>query len=340
MQWGAFGETMAAFGDTLQQARARKGVTLKEAEQSTRINRQHLSALESEKFEALPPLIYQRGIVRNYAVYLDLDPAKMLALFEEAHGTIAAPAPRGVTGVESMPPVDMPSHWAPNFAIIAFAVVLGAILFAWGYSAYLAPSGDAGTPTVSVPTMTPFANDINLPTEEPVTVTVAPTTQPTATTPAVITTDAATIPGRGDNQRGQAETVPATQAVQPTQEPTQAIVEPTATPTDVAAAGDLAARNQARRETAAASGTPLGGISITAQDTDITITVTVNGTVEFDGVLAAGTSTDLFVGSDFQVTTSSGAATYFTDACGYTFQMGYEAGAGNYAFSADGSCVP
>jgi len=329
---------MAGFGDTLQQARARKGVTLKEAEQSTRINRQHLSALENEQFEALPPLIYQRGIVRNYAVYLDLDPAKMLALFEEAHGTIAAPSPRGVSGVDTVPPIDMPSHWAPNFAIIAFSVVLGAILFAWVYSAYVAPSDDAGTPTVAIPTMTPFSSDIALPTEPPVTITVAPTTQPTATTAANQAIGSATIPGRGDNQRGQDDTAQATQPVATEQAP-QPEVTPTVQPTEEPE-DDLATRNDERQQTASASGTPLGGISITAQGEDITLTVTVDGTVEFDGVLAAGTSTDQFIGSNFQVSTSSGGATLFTDACGNGFQLGFEAGPANYSFPADGSCTP
>ena len=64
---------MSMFGETLRQARAHKRVTVKEAEQATRISRLYLSALEEENFEALPPLIYQRGIVRNYATYLDLD---------------------------------------------------------------------------------------------------------------------------------------------------------------------------------------------------------------------------------------------------------------------------
>jgi len=36
---------MAGFGETLHQARAHLGVTLKEAEQATRINRHHLAAL-------------------------------------------------------------------------------------------------------------------------------------------------------------------------------------------------------------------------------------------------------------------------------------------------------
>ena len=79
---GKFGGAgMAVFGDTLRQARAYKGVTLKEAEQATRINRHHLAALEDENFAVLPPLIYQRGIIRNYANYLELDPGKLLALF-------------------------------------------------------------------------------------------------------------------------------------------------------------------------------------------------------------------------------------------------------------------
>lgn len=344
VRWGAFGESMAGFGDTLQQARAHKGVTLKEAEQSTRINRQHLSALENEKFEALPPLIYQRGIVRNYAVYLDLDPARMLALFEEAHGAFApAPARGRSSAVQAGPPVDMPSHWTPNFAIIAFSVVLGAIVFAWAYSAYMAPSDDAGTPTVAVPTMTPFTGDIALPTDPPVT--IEPTKAATATTAPTTASDSAAIPGRGDNQRGQsqdnqADAPTATQAPA-TEAPTEPIVEPTTPPaTEAPASDDLAARNQERQQSASASGTPLGGITITAQGQDLELTVTVDGTVEFQGVLPAGSTTDQFVGTNFQVSSSSGGSTVFTDACGNAFQISYEAGPASWSFPADGSCPP
>src|SRR5699024_8459805 len=118
--------------------RAHKGVTLREAEQATRINRHHLAALEDETFDALAPLIYQRGIVRNYASWLDLDPGKLITMFEEAHGISATGASSNVAA----PPIDMPSHWVPNFAIIGFAVVLSAIIFAWGYSIYVTPGSD------------------------------------------------------------------------------------------------------------------------------------------------------------------------------------------------------
>lgn len=183
---------MAGFGETLRQARAHKGVTLREAEQATRINRHHLAALEEENFDALPPLIYQRGIVRNYASWLGLDPSKMLSMFEETHGITATGASRGV----APPPIDMPSHWAPNFAIIAFAVVLSAIVFAWGYSIWVTPSEDDPEATVVTTQTTPNVESSDLATQLPDA--PAPPTVPATEAPAPTATseDAATVSGR------------------------------------------------------------------------------------------------------------------------------------------------
>lgn len=171
---------MAGFGETLRQARAVKGVTLREAEQATRINRHHLAALEDETFDALPPLIYQRGIVRNYASYLDLDPGKLITMFEEAHGITAT----GASASVAAPPIDMPSHWAPNFAIIGFAVVLSAIIFAWGYSIWVTPGADdaddpalalVNTPVTEATQITADLPDAPAPPTVPATESPAPT---------------------------------------------------------------------------------------------------------------------------------------------------------------------
>lgn len=188
---------MAGFGETLRQARAHKNVTLREAEQATRINRHHLSALEEENFDALPPLIYQRGIVRNYAAFLDLDPAKMISMFEEAHGITATGAARGVTP----PPIDMPSHWAPNFAIIGFAVVLSAIVFAWGYSIYVTPQSEEPEPTTIALANTPSSQSADLATQLPDTPN-PPTVVPTDTPAPTATSEESTqVSGRQDADR-------------------------------------------------------------------------------------------------------------------------------------------
>ena len=167
---------MSVFGDTLRQARVSKGVTLREAEQATRINRHHLSALEEEDFAVLPPLIYQRGIVRNYSAYLDLDPGKSLAMFEEARGGDSA-----AELVAAVKPLEMPRHWSPNFAIIAFMVVMGAVIFAWVYSISFSQEPVASTVPPAVPTVTPIPDDrlvLPSPTAIP---TATPTSSPTAT---------------------------------------------------------------------------------------------------------------------------------------------------------------
>jgi len=135
---------MGEFGELLRNARAYKGVTLRDAERVTRIHRRYLAALENETFDDLPPLTYARGIVRSYAQYLGLDPVSMLAMFESAHGQRSG----GFRVVPAVKPLPAPTHWAPNFAVIAFMVVMSAVVFAWLYSAYLAPPSSLATPTV------------------------------------------------------------------------------------------------------------------------------------------------------------------------------------------------
>lgn len=188
---------MAEFGETLRQARAHKGVTLREAEQATRINRNHLAALEEENFDALPPLIYQRGIVRSYAAYLGLDPSKLISMFEDAHGITAT----GATGNVTPPPIDMPGHWAPNFAIIGFAVVLSAIVFAWGYSIYVTPPEDDANVAVTAIANTPIADTASIASQLP-DAPAPPTveaTQPPA--PTATTSDTSEVSGRQNADR-------------------------------------------------------------------------------------------------------------------------------------------
>jgi cytoskeletal protein RodZ len=65
-------------GETLQQARERKGVDLYRAERDTKIRLRYLSALEDSAYEDLPPPVYTKGFIRNYAIYLGLDPDELL----------------------------------------------------------------------------------------------------------------------------------------------------------------------------------------------------------------------------------------------------------------------
>ena len=65
-------------GETLQLARERKGVDLYRAERDTKIRLRYLSALEDGAYDELPPPVYTKGFLRNYAIYLGLDPDEIL----------------------------------------------------------------------------------------------------------------------------------------------------------------------------------------------------------------------------------------------------------------------
>ncbi|HEY8599750.1 MAG TPA: RodZ domain-containing protein [Thermomicrobiales bacterium] len=180
---------MSGFGSALRFARENKGVGLDEVERAIRIPRKYLRALEEEDFSALPVGVYSRGIVRNYAQYLHLDPDDAIEYFEEIRGSASG----GFKVVPAVKPMEVPNHWAPNFALIAFVVVISAVLFAWLYSAFFA-GRDTTLPTPTPGLPTPTTIDVSkailalTPTvtaPPPPTATIGP---PTATTPPPIPT--------------------------------------------------------------------------------------------------------------------------------------------------------
>ena len=65
-------------GETLQLARERKGVDLFRAERDTKIRLRYLAALEDGAYEDLPAPVYTKGFLRNYAIYLGLEPEEIL----------------------------------------------------------------------------------------------------------------------------------------------------------------------------------------------------------------------------------------------------------------------
>ena len=64
---------MFEIGNSLRDARLRKGLDFAELEQGTKIRAKYLRALEDENFDVLPAPTYVKGFLRTYADYLGLD---------------------------------------------------------------------------------------------------------------------------------------------------------------------------------------------------------------------------------------------------------------------------
>ncbi len=65
-------------GERLEEARKRKGISLREASEATKIRSDFLGSIEQNKFDFDLPDIYKRGFIKNYARYLKIDPEKAL----------------------------------------------------------------------------------------------------------------------------------------------------------------------------------------------------------------------------------------------------------------------
>jgi cytoskeletal protein RodZ len=72
-------------------ARERKGVDLYRAERDTKIRARYLAALEHGEYGELPGAVYTKGFLRNYALYLGLDPEDVIRQWKRERGDAQVP---------------------------------------------------------------------------------------------------------------------------------------------------------------------------------------------------------------------------------------------------------
>ena len=72
---------MKTVGQILTEARVSKRYSLEQVETATKIRRNFLESIEADEYHKLPSLSYAKGFVKNYAQYLGLDTATVLAFF-------------------------------------------------------------------------------------------------------------------------------------------------------------------------------------------------------------------------------------------------------------------
>jgi cytoskeletal protein RodZ len=119
-----------ALGAMLHAARERKGVDLYRAERDTKIRARFLEALESSDFKALPGAVYTKGFLRNYALYLGLDPELVLARWKAETGEVRRHEPTTI----APRPLEAPrSGFTFSRGLLVAAVLTIAVLAFVGY---------------------------------------------------------------------------------------------------------------------------------------------------------------------------------------------------------------
>ena len=87
------GSRRRACPERLYAARERKGVDLYRAERDTKIRARYLGALERGDYRELPGAVYTKGFLRNYALYLGLDPEDVLRQWRRERGEARSSRP-------------------------------------------------------------------------------------------------------------------------------------------------------------------------------------------------------------------------------------------------------
>ena len=87
-----------AIGQKLEEARNRKGISIREASESTKIRGDYLSAMEASSFDIDLPEVYLRGFVKLYARFLDLDQESIVADLDLELGNVTGKTARKSLG--------------------------------------------------------------------------------------------------------------------------------------------------------------------------------------------------------------------------------------------------
>ncbi|HEY5629394.1 MAG TPA: helix-turn-helix transcriptional regulator, partial [Candidatus Limnocylindrales bacterium] len=110
-------------------AREQKGVDLLRAERETKIRARYLAALEAGDYGDLPGSVYTKGFLRNYALYLGLDPEDVTRQWKRERGDLSMPA----EPVLNVPrPLEAPRQGFTISPVLVVAALLVVLIAAFG----------------------------------------------------------------------------------------------------------------------------------------------------------------------------------------------------------------
>ncbi|MEW5940720.1 MAG: RodZ domain-containing protein, partial [Chloroflexota bacterium] len=150
------GQMFAGIGAQLRDRRLALNLTREEIERHIRVRAHYLRALEEGDFDNLPSAVQTRGMLTNYAAFLDLDAEALLLRFADvlqARHRERHPLPPGARGrIQPAAPARLPplrSFIAADLLGIVVLVALAAFTV-WGVNRVMATNAEAEATSPSI----------------------------------------------------------------------------------------------------------------------------------------------------------------------------------------------
>ena len=154
---GVPAEPTPSLPERLYAARERKGVDLYRAERDTKIRARYLAALERGDYRELPGSVYTKGFLRNYALYLGLDPDEVLLQWRHERGD-----PKEIPPAIVVPrPITTPRKGLTFSPGLVVAALLTVVIVAFGVYLGIQVLRFAKPPTIAVTQPTTAVIDVD-----------------------------------------------------------------------------------------------------------------------------------------------------------------------------------
>src|SRR5699024_12151746 len=131
-------------GQRLKEAREEKGITLEYLQETTKIQKRYLAAIEEENFQVLPGKFYAKAFIKEYATAVGLDADELIASFEDSPPGEEVEEPTEYTRIkQSRADYQEPRNTAsilPKVTVIL--LILAIIILAWVF--YQKTASDEG----------------------------------------------------------------------------------------------------------------------------------------------------------------------------------------------------
>lgn len=128
---------MSDLGQLLRKARTEQNITLDELQETTKIRKRYLEAIEEGKFDILPGTFYVRAFIKQYSEAVGLDPDEVFRLYAHAIPSAdpePAAEPIRMTRRRTVEPPERAGKWASALLMIAFPILIIGIVYYYLYT--------------------------------------------------------------------------------------------------------------------------------------------------------------------------------------------------------------